>query len=108
MRTCLALILLFVALAGPLARTLTELSPTVEEIVAVAGPLAGLMFAWLKTLTTAGNKLARSLTALADSVDQINAGLREQVGLDRPARKGKAPVIEHQPTATTGKPTPAA
>jgi hypothetical protein len=53
------------------------------------------MFSWLKSLTTAGNKLARSLTALADSVDQINAGLREQVGLDRPARKGK--VIEHKP-----------
>jgi hypothetical protein len=58
------------------------------------------MFAWLKSLSTAGNKLARSLQALAASVDEINAGLRAQVGLDKPERTRK--VIEHR-GATNGK-----
>jgi hypothetical protein len=60
------------------------------------------MFGWIKTLTTAGNKLARSLTALSTTVDEINSGLRAQVGLDRPERPRK--VLEH----TNGKLTPKA
>ena len=58
------------------------------------------MFAWIKTLTSAGNKLARSLTALSSTVDEINAGLREQVGLDRPVKARK--VLEHR-TPVNGK-----
>jgi hypothetical protein len=58
------------------------------------------MFAWLKTIATAGNKLARNLAALADTCEEINTGLREQVGLDKPARiarKVKAEVLDHKP-----------
>jgi hypothetical protein len=58
------------------------------------------MFGWIKTLTTAGNKLARSLTALSTTVDEINSGLRLQVGLDKPERTRK--VIEHR-AAANGK-----
>jgi hypothetical protein len=65
------------------------------------------MFGWIKTLTTAGNRLAKSLTALSTTVDEINSGLRAQVGLDRPERSrkaGAAGVLEH----TNGKLTPKA
>jgi hypothetical protein len=55
------------------------------------------MFGWIKTLTSAGNKLARSLTALSTTVDQINEGLRLQVGLDKPERPRK--VLEHRGAA---------
>jgi hypothetical protein len=57
------------------------------------------MFGWIKTLTTAGNKLARSLTALSSTVDEINSGLRLQVGLDRPEKARKGRVLEHKPAA---------
>ena len=60
------------------------------------------MFAWLKTLTGAGNRLARTLTALADTVEEVNRGLREQVGLDRGGRKGKAEALDHKPPAAVG------
>jgi hypothetical protein len=52
------------------------------------------MFAWLKTITTAGNRLARTLTELSDTVAEVNAGLRAQVGLDRPGRGRK--VLDHK------------
>jgi hypothetical protein len=61
------------------------------------------MFAWIKTITTAGNKLAKSLTELAATVQEVNQGLRAQVGLDRaskaPRRAQEA--LEHRngPTA---------
>jgi hypothetical protein len=58
------------------------------------------MFAFVKSITSAANRLAKSLTALSTTVDEINAGLRQQVGLDRPARKGK--ILEHKP-AVDGK-----
>ena len=57
------------------------------------------MFAWIKTVATAGARLARTLTALADTVEEVNAGLREQVGLDKPARVGRKPrgeVLDHK------------
>jgi hypothetical protein len=43
------------------------------------------MFAWIRTLTTAGNRLAKSLRALADTVDEV-IDLRLQAG--RPHRSG--------------------
>jgi hypothetical protein len=58
------------------------------------------MFSWLKSLTTAGNKLAKSLTALSTTVDEINSGLRAQIGLDRTERSRK--VLEHR-AAGNGK-----
>jgi hypothetical protein len=59
------------------------------------------MFAWIKTITTAGNKLARALTALAESVEEVNGGLRQQVGLDAPAR-GRKPREELESRPATG------
>jgi hypothetical protein len=59
------------------------------------------MFAFVKSISAAANRLAKSLQALAASVDEINEGLRLQVGLDKPPRKGRA--LEHKP-ATDGKP----
>jgi hypothetical protein len=59
------------------------------------------MFAFIKSITSAANRLARNLTALADTVSEVNAGLRQQLALDRPekpARKAKE-VIEHKPQA---------
>jgi hypothetical protein len=58
------------------------------------------MFAFLKSITTAANKLAKSLTALSTTVDEINTGLRAQVGLDKPERKPR--VLEHR-AAANGK-----
>jgi hypothetical protein len=58
------------------------------------------MFAWIKTLTSAGNRLAKSLTALSSTVDAINEGLRLQVGLDKPEKARK--VLEHR-TPVNGK-----
>jgi hypothetical protein len=59
------------------------------------------MFAWIKSIATAGNKLARALTALAESVEEVNEGLRQQVGLDAPARgrKPRGEVLENKPAA---------
>ena len=61
------------------------------------------MFNFLKNVATAAGKLARSLTSLAETIDQVNEGLRAQVGLTRAekARKG----LEHK---AAGKPAPQA
>jgi hypothetical protein len=64
------------------------------------------MFAWIRTLTTAGNKLARALAELSATVEEVNGGLRQQVGMDRPARKVKE-VLDHKADAS-GKAAPAA
>jgi hypothetical protein len=64
------------------------------------------MFAWIRTLTTAGNKLARALTELSATVEEVNQGLRQQIGLDRPARKAKE-VIEHKADANGKAAAPA-
>jgi hypothetical protein len=58
------------------------------------------MFAFLKSITSAANKLAKSLSALSTTVDEINTGLRLQVGLDRPEKGRK--VLEHR-AAGNGK-----
>jgi hypothetical protein len=58
------------------------------------------MFAWIKNVAAAANRLARNLAALADSVGEANDGLRRQLGLDAPARVGRKPrgeVLEHSP-----------
>jgi hypothetical protein len=52
------------------------------------------MFAWIKSLTAAGNRLARTLAALADTCEEVNHGLRDQLGLDRPARTGRKAAVE--------------
>jgi hypothetical protein len=41
------------------------------------------------------------LTALAESVEEVNEGLRRQVGLDAPARgrKPRGEVLENKPAA---------
>jgi hypothetical protein len=39
------------------------------------------VFAWVRTIQTAGRRLAASLAALADSVDELNAGLRKAAAL---------------------------
>jgi hypothetical protein len=49
------------------------------------------MFAFLKSLTTAGNRLVKSLTALAETCDEVNIGIREQLAMDRPASRRKQP-----------------
>jgi hypothetical protein len=58
------------------------------------------MFAWLKSLSTAGNKLARTLNELSATVAEVNSGLRLATGLDKPERKPR--VIEHR-AAANGK-----
>jgi hypothetical protein len=58
------------------------------------------MFGWIKTLTTAGNKLARTLNELSATVAEVNSGLRLATGLDKPERKPR--VIEHK-VAGNGK-----
>jgi hypothetical protein len=64
------------------------------------------MFAWIKTITTAGNRLARTLTALADTLEETNAGLRQQLGLDAPARgrKPRGELLENKPGEGNGAP----
>jgi hypothetical protein len=62
------------------------------------------MFAFLKSITTAANKLGRALAELSDTVSEINGGLRAQVGVDKPEKparvRGKRPeVIDHKPQA---------
>lgn len=55
------------------------------------------MFAFLKSITSAANRLARTLGALADTLDEVNGGLREQLALDKPARGRR--VLEGKPEA---------
>jgi hypothetical protein len=52
------------------------------------------MFAFLKSISAAANKLAKSLRDLSTTVDQVNEGLRLSVGIDRPERKPR--VLEHK------------
>jgi hypothetical protein len=64
------------------------------------------MFAWLKTLTTGGNRLNRAVHDLAQTFEDLNSLVREQTGLARiDARAEKArlkakEVIDHKPTDT--------
>jgi hypothetical protein len=53
------------------------------------------MFARIKTVATAGNRLGRTLAALSDTLEEANAGLRKHLGMDRPQR-GKRPAIEQK------------
>jgi hypothetical protein len=47
------------------------------------------MFAFIKSITGAANKLARNLAALADTVSEVNTGLRQQLALDRPEKPAR-------------------
>lgn len=60
------------------------------------------MFAWIKSLTAAGNRLARTLTSLAETCEEVNAGLRDQLGLDKPARGGRKVIEAKAETVSNG------
>jgi hypothetical protein len=47
------------------------------------------MFAWLRSVGAAGNKLARNLAAPADTVSEVNTGLRQQLALDKPEKPAR-------------------
>jgi hypothetical protein len=58
------------------------------------------MFAFVKNLVSAGNRLVKNLRAMADSVEELNTALRQATGLDRPEKARK--VLEHR-AAGNGK-----
>jgi hypothetical protein len=43
------------------------------------------VFNWLRTLTSAGRRLAASLNALADTLDDVTAAARKATGMKAPA-----------------------
>jgi pilus assembly protein Flp/PilA len=89
---CLAAITVLATKISLMFATLATLSETPPQEAAGHGREAA-------PNTASARHPAKSLTALSSTVDEINSGLRVQVGLDRPPRKGQ--VIEHKTPATS-------
>jgi hypothetical protein len=53
----------------------------------------------LSRISTAVNRLVKAVTALAQTVEQVNEGVRETLRLDAPARPGRGRKVSDQKTA---------
>jgi hypothetical protein len=51
----------------------------------------------LSKITTAVNRLVRAVTTLAQTVEEVNAGVRQTLRLDRPAPKPRKVIAQLKP-----------